>query len=327
MNEKIRWGIIGLGKIAHKFASDLQLCEGSELHGIASRNKDKAEEFAKSHPAKKTYGSYEELAIDPDIDIVYIATPHVFHFEHTLLCLKHGKHVLCEKPLGMDAKQVQTLIAKAQENKLFLMGGLWTRFIPATGKLLEILNQKVIGEITFITADFGFKAPAEPNKRLYNKSLGGGSLLDIGIYPIYLSLLLLGQPENVLVTARFSDTGIDTFCSMLFEYTSSQRTVLTSTFEANTPTQAVIYGTNGSIRLHTPFHHSEKITLNINGREEQEFKLPILGEGYVHEIQEVEKCLHRRDLESAKHNLAFSRILSETLDRVRDKIGLRYRDQ
>ena len=326
-NRKINWGIIGLGKIAHKFAGDLQLSTDTVLHGVASRDLHKATDFAQKFGATKAYGSYQELANDPEIDVVYIATPHALHFENTMLCLELGKHVLCEKPLGLDANQAKAMIAKAKANNLFLMEGLWTRFIPATEKLLELLATNAIGELLFARADFGFKPPFNPQGRIYNKSLGGGSLLDIGIYPIYFSLLTLGLPENITATARLAETGVDTFCAMLFDYANGTRAVLESTFEATTPTEAIIYGSKGFIKLHTPFHHTQKLALHVYGAGEQEFDLPITGEGYGYEIDEVAFCLRHNLTESAKHPHASSINLSAVLDRVKQEIGLTYKSE
>ena len=184
MNRKINWGIIGLGKIANTFAADLRLSNNSILRAVASRNIEKAKRFSEKYNAIHFYGSYEELVADPEIDVVYVATPHTFHFENTMMCLKEGKGVLCEKPMGMKYSEVEIMIREAKRRNLFLMEGLWTRFIPATGKMLEILDNKTIGEPMFVHADFGFKADPDFESRIYNKSLGAGSLLDIGIYPI-----------------------------------------------------------------------------------------------------------------------------------------------
>ena len=325
MNNKINWGIIGLGNIAHKFASDLKLSQDSVLQGVASRDLGKATAFAKKFGALKAYGSYLELATNPDIDIVYIATPHAMHFENTMMCLEHGKHVLCEKPLGLDAMQAKGMIEKAKEKDLFLMEGLWTRFIPATEKLLDLLSANAIGELLYVRADFGFKPTANPESRIYNKSLGGDSLLDIGIYPIFMSLLTLGVPSSIKATARLSETGIDTFCAMLFDYKNGTKAILESNFEANTPTEAFIHGSKGFIKMHGPFHHAQKLTLQLYGEVAQEIILPLTGEGYLHEIDEVVACLRNGQIESNKYPHCFSLELSNLLDQVKNKIGLSYR--
>lgn len=313
-----------MGKIAHKFAHDLSLVGDASLHAVASRDIDKAKVFAKNYEAQKHYGSYEELAKDPDIDVVYIATPHPFHFEITMMCLDHGKAVLCEKPMGMSSAQTRAVIDKAKEKSLFLMEGLWTRFIPLTEKLIEILEDKSIGDLLFIRSDFGFKADMNPDGRIYNKSLGGGSLLDVGIYPAYLSLLTLGIPAEVQATARMTDSGIDSYCSVMLSYKNAAKASLESTIEADTPTEAYLYGTKGSIKIHRKFHHSEKLTLLRNGAKPETFELKYLGNGYVHEIDEVQRCLNNGNLESDKHPHAMSLELSLLLDRVKREIGLEY---
>lgn len=321
---KVRWGIIGTGKIARKLASDLLLAKSAVLQGVASRDIAKAKDFSATYHAHSFYGSYEELVKDPTIDVVYVATPHPLHFENTMMCLEHGKHVLCEKPMGMNAKEVKAMVDSAISKGLFLMEGIWTRFIPAVEKMVELLNNGAIGEVTFIRADFGFKAAYNPEGRLYNKGLGGGSLLDIGIYPVYLSLLTLGVPTAIKALARMSDTGVDTYCSMLFDYTHSGKAILESTIEADTPTEAYIYGTKGFIKMHHRFHHTQKLTVHREDEPDEVIAINYTGEGYLHEIEEVNACINAKWVESSKlpHNVSIN--LSTVLDRVREEIGLTY---
>lgn len=315
---------MGLGKIANKFVSDLLQVEDTTLQGVASRDLDKARQFSVKYGAINHYGSYEELATDPTIDVIYVATPHVFHFENTMLCLKNGKSVLCEKPIGMNANEVAAMITEAKAQQLFLMEGMWTRFIPATEKLIQLLNDQVIGELISVHADFGFKGDFNLEGRVYNKKLGGGSLLDIGIYPIYLSLLALGTPSRIQATARMMETDVDSYCAMLFDYDNSRKAVLECTFESDTPTEAFIYGSNGSLKLHTRFHHTQKITW-YQGKEMKEvFDLPYEGNGYGYEIEEANKCVRNRSLESQKLPHLMSMNLSTVMDRVRKEIGLVY---
>ncbi|MCB2220221.1 MAG: Gfo/Idh/MocA family oxidoreductase [Bacteroidetes bacterium] len=315
---------MGLGKIARTFAADLQLSDDAVLYGAASRDLTKAKAFSKHHQSIKYYGSYKELAMDPDIDVIYVATPHPFHVENTLLCLEHGKAVLCEKPMGMDAREVKMMIDKAKSKQLFLMEGMWTRFIPATEKLLELIDEDAIGEVLFIRADFGFKGDGNPASRIYNKQLGGGSLLDIGIYPIYLSLLTLGIPKEINAMARMTETGVDSYCAMLFGYENSARAILESTVEADTPIEAYIYGKMGHIQLHSRFHHSQKISLFKDGQHTEVIKIPYTGNGYVHEIEEVNRCLYNGYTESKKLPHAISLELIKLMDRVKEQIGLFY---
>jgi predicted dehydrogenase len=323
MNRKINWGIVGLGKIANTFAADLRLSKNSIIRAVASRNIEKAKSFSEKYNAVNFYGSYEELVANPEVDVVYVATPHAFHFEHTMMCLKEGKGVLCEKPLGMKRSEVEVMIREAKTRNLFLMEGLWTRFIPATEKVLEIIDNKTIGDLMFVRADFGFKADPDFESRIYKKSLGAGSLLDIGIYPIYLSLLTLGVPNEIKAMARMTDTDVDSYCSMLFGYENGAKAILDSTIEADTPVEAYIYGNKGTLKLHSRFHHTEKLTMVVDRvKTEQEIKYD--GNGYIHQIEEVNRCLMNGETESSKIPLTLSADLIGTIDRVKAEIGLKY---
>lgn len=310
--------------MARTFAQDLRHVENAVIYGVASRSEKKAKAFAGEFSAVKSYGSYEALAADPDIDIVYVATPHAFHFDNTMTCLKQGKHVLCEKPMGMHAGQVQTLIAEAQKRKLFLMEGIWTRFIPATNLLLDLIEKGTIGKIISVRADFGFKGNPDPSARLYNKQLGGGSLLDIGIYPVYLSLLLLGMPTGTKAMARMSKTGVDSFCGMLLDFPGGEKAILESTFETHTPTEARIFGTEGMLKLHASFHHARRVSVYRDGAHKETLEVEYRGNGYVYEIEEVHYCLKNELQESPKLPLKTSLDLITVLDRVRKDIGLQY---
>ncbi|APD07652.1 inositol 2-dehydrogenase [Flavobacteriaceae bacterium UJ101] len=323
MKHTINWGIIGLGKIATKFAYDLQLSETSTLYAVASRSIEKAKDFAKNYNAITYYDSYEALANNPEIDVIYIATPHPFHFENTMMCLQKGKAVLCEKPIGMNRSQTQTMIQEAKKQQVFLMEGIWTRFIPATEKVLELIENDTIGTVNFIRADFGFTGNFSQESRVYNKKLGAGSLLDIGIYPIYLSLLILGIPTEIKAMARMTHTDVDSYCSMLFDYSNTAKANLESTIEAQTPTEAYIYGSKGTLKLHTRFHHTQKLSL-IQNEQETLLDIPYIGNGYFHEIEEVNHCILKGYTESAKLPLSLSYNLSTLLDKVREKIGLNY---
>lgn len=323
MQKKINWGIIGLGHIAHKFAEDLQLSNTAKLYAVASRSTEKANDFAKLFHADYSYDSYTALAENPEVDAVYIATPHVFHFENTMLCLKNNKAVLCEKPLGMNAFEVKKMIEEAKSRKLFLMEGLWTRFIPATEKLLTLLNQNVIGKPFYVKADFGFIAEKNMNNRLFNKTLGGGSLLDVGIYPILLSLLTLGKPHSLKAIAKISNTGVDELCNILFKYKDGAIANLESSLIAHSPIEGIIYGTQGKIKLHSRFHHSKKITIWKKDKKNT-FKINYLGNGYIHEIKEVNQCLLEQKTQSPKLPLNLSLKLIKIIDKVREQIHLDY---
>lgn len=324
MLEKVRWGILGLGNIAGKFVRDLLLIEDAVLQGVASRDITKARIFAEKYGAISVYVGYDALANDPEIDIIYIATPHVFHYEQTMLCLRAGKAVLCEKPMAMNAKEAKTMMDEAKKRNLFLMEGLWTRFIPGIEKVLDLIAKDAIGKIEFLKADFGFKGDGNLESRVYNKFLGAGSLLDIGIYPVYLSLLLLGVPDAIRAIANYTETGVDASCSMLLEYAGGTKAFLESTILADTPVEAFIFGSKGSLKIHSRFHHPKEITIKRNDRNAESFTVEYTGEGYYHEILEVMHCLQQGLIESPKMPHSLSLQLMQVLDRVREKIGLEY---
>ena len=208
MSKIINWGILGPGKIAKKFALGLSYVPNANLYAAASRSLEKAKDFSAEMGADKAYGSYTEMLNDPKVDAIYIATPHVFHYEHTLLCLKHKKHVLCEKPFAMNKDQVKEMIDFAQKQDTFLMEAMWTHFLPHFKYTKEVIKSGKYGKVLAMEADFGFDAPFNANSRIYNKSLGGGSLLDIGIYPIFAALNFLGKPEKIEATAKMTKTEV-----------------------------------------------------------------------------------------------------------------------
>ena len=250
----IRWGILGAGRIARKFASDLQYVENCELIAIGSRSVEAAAAFNADYAVKYQHDSYEALAANPAVDVIYIATPHPQHYENTLLCLNHNKAVLCEKPFAMNAKQAAAMIALAKEKKLFLMEALWTKVQPHYIKLQEMIKAGLLGEITGVLANFGFK-PVEPiPKRLFNKDLGAGTLLDIGIYNVFMALSILGKPDQIAAVMTPTDSGVDAQCAVTFTYKNGAIAQLFSTFLSNLPTEAEIFGTNGRVRLTTRFY-------------------------------------------------------------------------
>ncbi len=316
----VKFGIIGLGGIASKFAHDLKLVDGVELAAVGSRNLKKAQQFADEHGAPSSYGSYNDLFNDAVVDIIYVATPHHLHFENTMSALHAGKSVICEKPFALNIREVQEMIALAQSKNLFLMEAMWTRFIPATLKVGELILNKVIGDIKVLDASFGFRVPADKLGRLNDPEMGGGSLLDIGIYPIFLSLFLSGKPEKITATAQIHNN-TDRQCALTLTYKNSIST-LKSSFECNLPMEAVIYGSHGSIKMHAPFHECSRITVtNVDGTEET-LEMPITGLGYCHEIEEARDCLNNNQVESKKMTWAASLELMNTLDEVRRQIGL-----
>ncbi|MDD3721575.1 MAG: Gfo/Idh/MocA family oxidoreductase [Lutibacter sp.] len=321
MNKKIKWGIIGLGKIAQKFVNDLLLLETSELEAVASRDLEKAKTFAENYHSKKFYGSYEALLLDKSIDIVYIATPHNSHEKLSILALKHDKAVLCEKPFAMNKQQVFNMVEASKKHNMFLMEALWTRFLPAIKKIKNIIETGEIGEIKYINADFSFKA--NPSiQRIYDKELGGGSILDIGIYPIFLAYLILGIPDKIIAKAHFFESGADSQVSIIFDYKNAQA-VLFSSFNSNSKRIAKISGTLGEIMIDSPWNEASSFSL-FKDNQEEKFSVPKIGKGYAHQIIECNSCLQKNLTESPLWSHQNSLELITLLDAVRKEIGLVY---
>ena len=322
-DRKIKWGIIGLGNIAHHFASDLLSIEDAELYAVASRTQDKADTFAKTFKATKAYSSYEDLVEDPNIDAVYIATPHVFHKENTLLCLNKGIAVLCEKPFAMNSNEVHEMITCAKANKVLLMEALWTYFIPSYTYVLDIVKLQKYGKVLKLEADFGFYKAFDTSSRLFNKSLGGGSLLDIGIYPIFSALTLLGIPEHIEAKGTFYKNGVDATCDMVFSYPNNVKAYLKSTLLEPTPTEAIIHCEKAIIKINSQFHTPSSVTISTsNNTETITFENSTFG--YNYEIIHFNSLIRQGKTESDVMTFNFSKNLIKTLDDVSQIIGLKY---
>lgn len=324
MPDIYNWGIIGPGKIAKKFAEALSLTDKVRLGAVASRDREKAMQFAEAFGCPKAYDSYEKLVQDPEIDVVYIATPHAFHCEQTLLCLGHKKAVLCEKPLALDAAQVNRMIQAARDNNVFLMEALWTRFLPWLRAVMEIIGNGLIGEVRYVRADFGFKAGYDPLGRLFDTKLGGGSLLDIGIYPLFLCQQVLGKPQHIIATGNIDAGGADLSCHAVLQYGNGAAGIITSMLDCDTPQTAEIAGTEGMIRIPSCWHRVHEFEWKGNGEGWQKVTLPPLTNGFECQIAEVTRCLDQDLTESPLLPQAFSLQLSETMDAIRKQIGVQY---
>ena len=323
---KTRWGILAPGHIARGFVAGLKVLEGAELYAVASRSYEKASAFAEEFGFQKVYGSYAELADDPDVDVIYIATPHHLHFENTLMCIQKGKAVLCEKPFTINSKQLEILVRTARENKVFLMEAIWTRFLPGIRRTMELIKEGQIGEIKMLNADFGFQAVYNPESRLYNPFLGGGSLLDIGIYPVFLSLLLLGYPKEIKAVAKKAPTGVDESVSISLSYESGALASLHCTFTCYTKTDANIYGDKGKIQLKSQWFRPTGIILSRKDESPEELSFPAKANGYEYEALEVMECLEKGLTESATLGLDFSLQLMKLLDAIRERCNIVYSD-
>ncbi len=324
MNTKIKWGIIGLGGIANKFATDLLLVENCTLEAVASRNLEKAEAFSKQYNSNNFYGSYEELLQNELVNIVYIATPHNSHERYTILALKHKKAVLCEKPFAINKKQVFKMIEASKNNQVFLMEAMWTRFNPSIKKIKTLIDKGEIGEIKYINADFSFKANTAI-QRIYDKELGGGSLLDIGIYPVFLAYLLLGIPTEINAKAHFYESGADSQLAMLFNYKNAQA-ILFSSFNSTSKRIAKISGTLGEIIINMPWNETDSFSIQLNNESEKFITLPTIGRGYSHQIIECNTCLEQHKIESDTWSHKNSLDLINLLDIIREEINLTYNE-
>lgn len=323
----IRWGILGCGRIASKFADDLKWAPGGELKAVASRNRDNADAFASKYGVQKVHYDYASLAADPDIDIIYIASPHGLHYEHTLLCLEGEKAVLCEKAFALNSTQARKMIALARKKKLFLMEALWSKFLPHYQLLNHYLIEGKLGPLQNVLINFGF-APVEPiAPRIFDPALGGGSLLDIGIYNIFFALTALGKPDTIEAFMSPAPTGVDEQMAITFRYTNGAMAQLFSSFSSNLATEADFSGRNGRIRLSSRFYEPSTVFEYYPGRVDSKQVIPFdkeQGWGYQYEIRHVHECLQKGLTESPVMSHDDTLLLMDTMDEVRRKAGLVY---
>ena len=324
MSTKFRWGILGAGGIAKKFSIGVQALADHELIAVGSRTQEKADQFADQFNIPHRHASYEALVSDPEVDAIYVATPHPMHKENTLLCLAHGKHVLCEKPFTINAGEAQAIIDAARKHKLFLMEAMWTRFIPAVLEAKRLVDSGAIGEVRMINADFGYRAGFNPASRAFDPALGGGGLLDVGIYPLSLASMFLGRPDRIASLADIGQTGVDEQSAFVLGYPGGQLATIYNAVRTNTPQEAIIMGTDGMIRIHPPFWIPKKLTLTQPGKGAQEMEIPFAANGYNYEAAEVANCVRAGKLESDVMPLDESLQLMETMDAIRAQWGMKY---
>ena len=323
MDKKIGWGIIGLGNIAQKFADCLTLVPEAELIAVASRSITNAEEFGNRNSSKYYFGAYEELFACDEVDVIYIATPHTSHENWSIQAMNAGKSVLCEKPLGVNKMEVENMVSAARKNNVFLMEALWSRFNPSIVAVKNKVDAGVLGDIRYLHADFAFYALDRPTEgRLLNPDLAGGSLLDIGIYPIFLAYLMLGKPESIKSAAKFYKTGVEIQVSLLFEYPGAMA-ILYSGLNSSSEMKAEISGSKGSIYLNPRWHEAAAYTQEINGNSETH-ALPMKGKGYEYEIMEVNKCLREGRKESTLWSWSNSLDLITIMDEVRSQNQIKF---
>ena len=319
-----RWGIIGPGRIAHTFAEGFKVIENAEVYAVASRDAGRASEFANEHNIEVVYNSYKKLLEDKNIDAVYIATPVRFHYEQVDLALEAGKAVLCEKPFTVNASEAGKLIDKAREKKLFLMEAMWTRYLPVYSQIRHWLNEGCIGDIKLLTSTFSFNFPRNEQGRLLNHQLGGGALLDLGIYPISISQWVLNQnPIEISVSGILGSTNVDEMVAANFKYDTDVISQFCTGMTTKTGNDFYVYGSKGHIRIHSMFWVATQATLSVDDKETVAIK-PFRANGFEYETEEAMHCINEGKLESPGMTLQDTLANMQLMDNIRKEIGLTY---
>jgi len=325
MSETIGWGILGAGRIGRLFAHGLESVPNARLVAVASRTPERLRQFGETFPGARLYAEYAALVADPAVDIVYVATTNQLHRELSLLALGAHKPVLCEKPFTMDAAEAGDVIALARWEGLFCMEAMWMRFLPLVRALPELLASAGLGEVRMLRADFGERMPYAPDNRLYDPALGGGALLDLGVYPLSLAFYLLGRPRAVTSAAALAPTGVDAQSAAVLEYAGGQIALIACSIVAQLPTDALIVGERGHVRVHTPFYRPSEYSLTYfdqagpgeRGRQLETVSVPFQGNGYNYEAVEAMRCLRAGELESPIMPLDETLAIMETMDAIR----------
>jgi predicted dehydrogenase len=322
--QKVRWGILGPGGIAEKFAADLRLVEGAELAAVGSRSPERAASFAREYGFARSHGSYEELIADEGVDAIYVATPHAHHLDAAMACLAAGKATLVEKPISVDLASAAQLVQASHANNAFLMEAMWMRLNPAIRKIVELIEDGAIGWVHAIHADFGLQGPFPAEHRLRDPKLGGGALLDLGVYPLNLVHLILGTPAAVRSWAHLTPEGVDETTGVLLGYQAGAIGAVTCSINGESRNAAAITGTDGRIDLPPGFFVPRSFTLNRPGRDPETFELPFEGSGYQFEAAEVQRCVLAGELESPLMPHATTLEMMNLLDTIREEIGVFY---
>ena len=362
MSGVIRWGILGTGGVARQFARGLRLLPAAQLLAVGSRQQATAREFAHQFNVPRAYNSYEDLVEDEDVDVVYIATPNSKHKGNCVLCLEAGKAVLCEKPFTINADEAQEVIALARRRQLFCMEAMWMRFIPLMAEVKSLIGGGIIGEVQTVAAQLGFATEVDPHNRLFSAELGGGALLDLGVYPLSLAFQLLGKPSDTAGHACIGDTGVDEQSAMILGYPQGQLAILGASLRGRMQNEAVITGERGMIRICAPFYRPHRLSITrytplisspgtkrrilsyarnnpllqswwlrldrylapIVPRRSNTVVRPFKGNGYNYEAAEVMSCLRAGQCESSTMPLNDTLDIMETMDTLRSQWKLRY---
>jgi len=326
--KKTNWAIIAPGNIATKFATALQGVPTANCYSVASRTPEKAQAFADTYGFDTFANNYDALIRDPNVDAIYIASPHTLHADQSIACLNAGKAVLCEKPLAVNLRDAQSIVQAAKNNETFFMEAVWTRFLPVHKKIVEWVNNGLIGDVQTLHANFGINANYDPKHRLFNPDLAGGALLDLGIYPITMAQIVMGErPQSVCAVATLGQTKVDENVAALLHYEQGQIAIINASVRANTSCDAWIFGSKG--RIHIPFFwHAESTTLyQDNGRtptKVEQYHCQHRINGYEYEIEEVQRCIQHGISESPLLPWSESLSVIQIMDQVRADIKLKY---
>ncbi|WP_367400625.1 Gfo/Idh/MocA family protein [Arthrobacter sp. PsM3] len=326
----VRWGVVSTGRIASIVAGDLALLPDAVLQSVSSRSRAGAEEFAARHGFRRAYGDdgslpgYMRLIQDPDVDIVYVATPHASHFTVAHAALEAGKHVLCEKPMTLNARDTAVLAGLARRNGLFLMEAVWSRFLPSVQRAAEIIASGELGEVRWIQADLGFPAPRHPGARLWQRAAGGGALLDVGVYPLTWALIALGAPQSLTAAAHINGDGVDAETAVTLSYASGARAQFMVSLTTVSTQAATVSGTKGMLRCNAPLFNPTELTLTFGSGETRLETFRPAGRGYTYQLREVLRCLQLGLTESPTMPLADTLLVMTLLDEARRQAGITY---
>jgi predicted dehydrogenase len=324
VSAEIRWGIIGPGRIAEKVVEDFAVVADGRAVAVASRSLQRAQDFANRHGLERAYGSYGELLADPEIDVLYLATPHTQHAAVACAALRAGKALLVEKAFTATSAGAAEVVDVARSTGTFVMEAMWTRFQPAVGAMRELIAAGAIGEVRSVQADLGVERVFDPDDRLFSLELGGGALLDLGVYVVSFAQMLLGTPDTVSAVGSLFPTGVDAEATLLLGYSDGRSAALMTSLRNALPGQARVFGTHGWIDVLPRFHHPQTIVLHRGDGEPETLVRPQLGGGYAHELIEVDECLRAGRTESLVMPLSDTLAVQEVLQQAADQLGVHH---
>ena len=321
---EIRWGVVGPGRIAESVVGDLPLVDGARAVAVASRSAERAEAFAGRHGIERAYGSYAEILADPDVDVLYVATPHPQHHAIAMAALRAGKALLVEKAFTATTAGAAEVVDLARQTGVFAMEAMWTRFQPAVVAVRELVADGAIGEVRSVQADLGIARDYDPSDRLFDLALGGGALLDLGVYVVSFAQMLLGTPSRVVAAGSLFPSGADAEAALLLDHGDGRTATLTTSLRQALPGQARVFGTTGWIDVLPRFHHPTTIVLHRGGAEPETIARKPIGGGYAHELIEVTACLRAGRSESAVMPLADTLAVQTVLGEAAEQLGVRH---